>query len=166
MRNLLIVGFLLVCLWVQGQEHSPRVFANGGSVANVGSMEISFTIGEPLVPTVYMYDMIVSQGFQQPYFQDDCPIFFPNAFTPNNDDQLNELFKPVYVCDIKVVSFEIYDRWGKLMYNTNDLTEGWDGTWNGSPLDQGVYSYLFVYEDREGLYTKTKKKYGIVHLLQ
>ena len=99
-----MVGFLFCYAYTQGQSHSPKVFANGGSVGIVGSMEISFTIGEPSVQTADLYKMIVTQGFQQPYFQDDCPIFIPNAFTPYNDDNLNEGFKPVYACDIEVIS--------------------------------------------------------------
>jgi len=149
-----------------GQDNMPKVFANGGSVGIVGNTEISFTIGEPLVQTANLFDLIVSQGFQQPFFLDNCPVFIPNAFTPYNDDGLNEYFKPVYDCDIEVISFLIYDRWGKLVFNSNDLSLGWDGTAFGETLEMGVFSWHFAYQNREGLYTKPNYKQGIVHLLK
>jgi gliding motility-associated-like protein len=66
-------------------------------------------------------------------------IFIPNVFTPN-DDEDNELFKPSIV---GVDSFElsIYNRWGGLVFETNSLTEFWDGTFRGKFVPDGDYLY-------------------------
>jgi len=54
-------------------------------------------------------------------------IYIPNTFTPN-DDQLNDIFKPILLEDnILEYSFVIYNRWGEIVFETNDLSEGWIG---------------------------------------
>ncbi|MFC2104958.1 PKD domain-containing protein, partial [Bacteroidota bacterium] len=64
-------------------------------------------------------------------------IAFPNAFTPN-DDGLNDTFIPVYK---GVIQYEmlVYNRWGELIFKTNDLSVGWDGKLNGEPAKPDVY---------------------------
>lgn len=66
-------------------------------------------------------------------------VYAPTAFTPNNDG-LNETFVPVINC---YSSFEmnIYDRWGKKIFSSNDPNTQWDGTFEGENLKQGVYFY-------------------------
>lgn len=56
----------------------------------------------------------------------DCPVFVPNAFTPDLDD-LNELFFPVVSCDVKDYRFSVYDRWGSLVFYSDRVGEGWNG---------------------------------------
>lgn len=65
-------------------------------------------------------------------------IEFPNAFTPHNDDGLNDIFRPVHK---GVIEYEllIYNRWGELIYQTEDISEGWDGTVKGEPAKPDVY---------------------------
>lgn len=76
----------------------------------------------------------------------DCDrIFLANAFTPN-DDGKNEVFKidnPVTTEEI--ISFQVYDRWGGLVFETTDVNEGWDGLLNGEPAMVGVYVYKVVF---------------------
>ena len=64
----------------------------------------------------------------------------PNAFTPNQDG-INEVFT---LNGIHVLTFnmQIYSRWGTLLYESNDITEGWDGTFEGTPVKEGVYVYI------------------------
>ncbi len=72
-----------------------------------------------------------------------CPndiLFVPNAFTPNGDNK-NEKFR-VRAIGIKELNyFKIYNRWGQLIWETSDLNDGWDGTYNGIKLPPGVYVY-------------------------
>ena len=52
-------------------------------------------------------------------------------FVSPNSDGLNDLFFPVfspYGLDTKSFSMSIFDRWGKLVYDSKDVTKGWDGT--------------------------------------
>jgi gliding motility-associated-like protein len=65
----------------------------------------------------------------------------PTAFTPDKD-LLNDTFKPV-IGNILPVSylFQVYNRWGNLVFETKDPSLGWDGTIAGQPAERGVYSY-------------------------
>lgn len=68
-------------------------------------------------------------------------IYFPNAFSPNGDN-INDLFQGI---GYNVVEYDlkIYNRWGEIIYETTDFnyTSGWDGTYNGKPVDIGSYVY-------------------------
>lgn len=83
---------------------------------------------------------------------DDIKIAMPEIFTPNSDDINDLLF--VRGWNIKeLVYFRIFNRWGELVFETDDLNEGWDGTYKGK--DQNMDSYAYVikaisHKDREG----------------
>jgi gliding motility-associated-like protein len=69
----------------------------------------------------------------------DWNVYIPNAFSPN-DDSDNDVFIPVGygLSDIKLY---IFDRWGELIFMSNNRIIGWDGTLNDSKCEQGVYVY-------------------------
>lgn len=71
---------------------------------------------------------------EDPYF-----IYVPNSFTPNNDD-INEVFKAEGE-GILEFTFEIYNRWGEMIWNTGSIENAWDGTYKGLPVEGGVYVY-------------------------
>lgn len=73
-------------------------------------------------------------------------IFFPNAFSPNGDGA-NDTFKPVADCSLKY-SMQIYNKWGTVVFSTEDLSEGWDGNYNGAEAPAGNYSYIVFYAGR------------------
>ncbi|MFP5039692.1 PKD domain-containing protein [Parasediminibacterium sp. JCM 36343] len=73
-------------------------------------------------------------------------IFVPSAFTPNGDGR-NDVEIPIPVGLIKLVYFSIYNRWGQLLYTTNQLNQGWDGNFKGEPQPPGTYVYVTVGED-------------------
>ena len=76
------------------------------------------------------------------------PVFYiPNTFTPNNDG-LNDAFRPVFN-GYTALQMTIFDRWGDLMYSTNELDGGWNGTYRGKPADQGTYVYKITATDFE-----------------
>lgn len=64
-------------------------------------------------------------------------LFVPNVFTPNGDG-INDSFFPIGD-KIENYSFKIFNRWGGLMFSTNDLNEKWDGTYQNKPLSSGSY---------------------------
>ena len=63
----------------------------------------------------------------------------PNSFTPNGDD-LNDEFTAVgdFIEEFHLL---IYDRWGKLIFETLDQNSGWNGTFLGRAASEGVYMY-------------------------
>ena len=77
---------------------------------------------------------------------------FPNVFTPNGDGK-NDNFYPLFVTNetinkLKAVHFEVYDRWGILMYKNNNLViPEWDGKFNGNLVSTGVYYWIVKWTD-------------------
>lgn len=75
----------------------------------------------------------------------------PSAFTPNGDG-LNDVFRISNLRYQKLVEFNVYNRWGQLVYhNGYDTKEGWDGTFNGVPQDAGVYNYHISIINTKGI---------------
>ncbi len=66
-------------------------------------------------------------------------IFVPSAFTPNGD--LNNDILYVRGELIESSTFQIFNRWGELIFESNDLAIGWDGTYKGEKVSAGVYVY-------------------------
>lgn len=65
-------------------------------------------------------------------------FWIPNAFTPGNKDNLNDVFKPI-VIGVENYTFMIFDRWGELIYKTNDTEAGWNGTYKNKLCPNDVY---------------------------
>jgi gliding motility-associated-like protein len=78
-----------------------------------------------------------------------CRVFFPNAFSPNNDLK-NDRFRPVTRGHHEVKTFRIINRWGQVVYESKDEVQGWDGTYNGKAQDVGTYYYYLSYSCGEG----------------
>ncbi|HEU4716482.1 MAG TPA: PKD domain-containing protein [Bacteroidia bacterium] len=70
---------------------------------------------------------------------DDFTFYVPNAFTPNGDG-LDELFTG-YGTGIEKFHMMVFDRWGNLFYQTDDISQGWDGTYKGKKVQEDVYVY-------------------------
>ena len=66
-------------------------------------------------------------------------LFFPNAFTPNNDG-LNDVFKPSGM-GMNAYDFVIFNRWGERIFETDNINKGWDGNFKGEPAQQDNYVY-------------------------
>ncbi len=74
-----------------------------------------------------------------------CPedlVNVPNIFTPNGDGQNDVLRLHVSPSIKEIKSFQIFNRWGGMVFSTNDINDFWDGRVKGQPLDSGVYVYL------------------------
>lgn len=68
-------------------------------------------------------------------------VFFPNAFTPNNDG-LNDIFKPLFSFLPRSYYFSVADKWGAIVFETDNHGIGWDGTIkNNKKAMEGVYVY-------------------------
>ena len=66
-------------------------------------------------------------------------IYVPNIFSPNGDGNNDILL--VRGDGIEYLTFIIYDRWGEEIFESSSLSLGWDGTFNGKPINPGVFVY-------------------------
>ncbi len=71
-------------------------------------------------------------------------ISVPTAFTPNNDG-LNDVFKVLSRCPIEEYKIIIVNRWGEQVFTSDDVSDGWDGTFKGHNADIGAYHFLIQY---------------------
>lgn len=69
----------------------------------------------------------------------DGDVFVPNTFTPNGDTKNDLLF--VRGLKVEEIYFAVYNRWGEMVFETNDKTKGWDGIYKGRPADVGVFGW-------------------------
>lgn len=72
---------------------------------------------------------------------DPQAVFVPNTFTPNNDD-LNDRLYVRGIGLTKLEYFRVFDRWGRLVYESTNINEGWDGNINGHNADIATYVYV------------------------
>jgi len=85
---------------------------------------------------------------------DKSQVFIPNSFTPNGDG-MNDIFYPRGAGIKTVKSFQIYNRWGEMLFekdnfNINDALSGWDGRYKGAEPKPDVYVYIIVAQCESG----------------
>lgn len=92
----------------------------------------------------------------------ESKLEFPNAFSPNGDG-VNDIYraKPDYK---SIVSFKaiILNRWGQKLYQWDDPAGGWDGTFHGNDVKQGVYFVLVEAKGADGKEYKIKKDVNLL----
>jgi gliding motility-associated-like protein len=66
--------------------------------------------------------------------------YIPNSFTPDGD-KFNQVFAPVFTSGFDPYDYKmtIYNRWGELIFESNDTQVGWDGTYGGKLVQDGTY---------------------------
>ena len=97
---------------------------------------------------------------------DDTILWIPNAFAPASDNESITIFRPRLnrpgekLADYRMV---IFNRSGMQVFHSNDINQGWNGTYNGRPLSQGTYVYVIYYTDNNRLRHQRK---GTVTLIR
>lgn len=109
------------------------------------------TTGSSLTTAVYgVYGVSITDsygcvGYDEVAIIKDCPahIWIPNSFSPNRDGK-NDVF---YATGENLENFtlKIFNRWGNLLFETNNIDNGWDGTYKGKLVASGFYVYLIDY---------------------
>ncbi|MFW5793281.1 MAG: gliding motility-associated C-terminal domain-containing protein [Bacteroidota bacterium] len=91
-------------------------------------------------------------------------IFVPTAFKPNSNIAINRVFKPNFgyyqPSDYYLL---VFNRWGNVVFVSDDYANGWDGSYNGAEADQGAYSYLIKWKNSNG---KEFEQKGVVNLIR
>ena len=100
--------------------------------------------------------------------KNDLGYYIPNSFTPNFDG-LNDVFMPVfspYGLDQEGYSLRVFDRWGREVFSTRNISTGWDGSFmnkGGSILKEDVYTYQVQFRDLDA---RVNQRQGSVTLLR
>ena len=89
-------------------------------------------------------------------------VFVPDAFSPNGDGKNDSLLIHSY-CIEKLTRFDIYNRWGQKVFETNDITKGWDGTFKNEKLDPDVYFYFLEATLEVGGGLKVQGSVSLIH---
>lgn len=78
-----------------------------------------------------------------------CKLVMPNAFSPNGD-KLNDKIKPLVICENVIENYEflVFNRWGQLLFKTNDIQAGWDGKYKNELQGLETYFYTIRYKLR------------------
>ncbi len=125
-------------LWEDGLDSPFRVIEAEGSYKVVASNDCGEVSDNILVS-----------------FEDCRQVYFPSAFTPNNDG-INDAFLPFHDGDVEqVLSLLIFDRWGGLVFENrafipNEFEQGWNGKVKEKEAHQGVYVWLAEVVFRDG----------------
>ncbi|MBA3648462.1 MAG: gliding motility-associated C-terminal domain-containing protein [Chitinophagales bacterium] len=134
--------------------NSIQLYAFGGGTyewlpaASLSDSHISSPVATPDVTTTYTVEVTSVEGCKDfgtvtVRVNEDVVIIFPNAFTPNGDG-VNDFFKPFVSGDFETGVFQILDRWGQVIYESNDLTAGWNGKSKGIHQPIGTYIYFLA----------------------
>ena len=94
----------------------------------------------------------------------ESKLEFPNAFSPNGDG-INDIYRAKQPDGYKsIVEFRayIFNRWGQKLYEWTDVSQGWDGTYKGSPVKEGVYFVLVKARGADGREYNIKKDVNLL----
>ncbi len=114
---------------------------------DVDSAKASF---EPTQPQTIVAHF-VEEGSDNPVRFDG--VYIPNAFSPNGDNQ-NDFLELFIGRDILEFKFQIFSRWGEMVFETTEASYTWDGTYKGSPLNTGVFVYQIDFKKNDGTLEK------------
>lgn len=148
-------------LHATGSNHylwSPATWLNNIAIATPVSLpqnDITYKVRVSNDAGCFAEDTIrVHVFFIEPGF------YVPNAFTPNGDGK-NDRFRPIAIGMKSVDVFRVYNRWGQLLYNSNDMNgPGWDGTFRGKGQDPAAYVWYAEGTDYKN--NKVRKKGSVV----
>ncbi len=146
----------------EGQEITLTPVSSGSYFWNNGTSNLPLVVNTDGVYTVYTSNSCgtVSDAVTVRTEKCSCNVDVPNAFSPNSDG-VNDMFYVRGDCEDFVL--RIYDRWGEKVFESKQLSNGWDGTFNGMKMNSGIFDYyLITRPDTEG----QKIKKGNISLIR
>jgi gliding motility-associated-like protein len=137
----------------EGDTLRLRVDGNYFVTWNTGNTTNSIAVTTPGLYGVLLETSGCAFGSDEIYvgFKDcSCHVEFPTAFSPNND-RVNDYFMQVSNCPgLSDYSLQIFNRWGQLVFETNNPNVGWDGVFNAifQPVDNYIFRFSANIEGR------------------
>lgn len=95
-----------------------------------------------------------------------CPprLFISNSFSPNGDG-INDLYN-VYTAHVGKFQMLVFNRWGEIIFESNDKNRFWDGIYRNEPMPIGVYEWVITYEGDSEEYLGPYKQVGAVTVVR
>jgi gliding motility-associated-like protein len=123
----------------------------------------NMNIGLPNIPN---YSLGALEGslcdtIKEPEITKNYTCYIPNVFSPNGDGQ-NEVFR-IRGENINKASLKIYNRWGNMVFDSKDVAQGWDGTYNGKDCEENVYYFKAEIIFKDG---RVENKKGNITLMR
>lgn len=91
-------------------------------------------------------------------------VFVPNTFTPDGDGINDEFFVVGDLANGRNFRLTIHNRWGEEVFTTNDMLQSWDGSYSGTPCQDGVY--IWTVESQDPLNAEIRRMTGHVTLIR
>jgi gliding motility-associated-like protein len=131
-----------------------------------GSILPFIVAAQPGIYSVRVYNQCEEVIDQVELFEcEQCDVYFPNVFSPNLDGY-NDVFFPLSDCELLDYELVIFDRWGAMVFQSNDPKFGWDGNFRGERMPQGVYVWSMNYTVIENLIPRQVNAAGSVTVLR
>ena len=138
--------------------------------ASLNCSDCSNPIATPLENTMYVIvgeneSGCVDTTIVYITIEEDEFLYIPNTFTPDGDE-FNHTFQPIYSDAFDDLNYEltIFNRWGEVIFQTNNKNIGWDGSYNGVLQPNGVYTYSVQLKRKSNDSVKTY--HGHINLLK
>jgi len=93
----------------------------------------------------------VDSTFTNVKIENVITIYVPSAFSPDNDGINDTFFALGNGIDLDYFNMKIYNRWGEIIFETDDMTQAWDGKSKQRFVETGVYKWLITYKDERGI---------------
>ncbi len=134
------------------------IWSNGTETLNTTTLSNTITGLEAGTYTVVVEGVcgMLTETIEVPYFcipEPEAPaekLEFPNVLTPN-DDNVNDLFLPIIASGLSEYELVITNRWGEVVFVTDDLNFGWNGKNNDKICSEGVYFWKSNYKTISGV---------------
>ena len=149
------------------------VFGDGDVKSLLKSQFSGAQIAYYFFDAVRLWEVNESHVMRVPWLSDGMPIplnnviegrevvYVPNSFTPNEDGK-NDVFMEMQE-EVLGWNLELYNRWGELIFKSQNARAGWDGKYHGSVMEEDIYYWQLTYLDPEG---DAKKCTGNVFLIR
>ena len=93
----------------------------------------------------------------------NCYVYVPNTFTPDGNG-INDTFKPEFYCEFEWYQFNIFNRWGEVVFSTENPFQAWNGDYRGRLVQDGIYIWQLDYIDvHTGVPNQKRGHVGIFH---
>lgn len=146
-----------------------NVWTMTGNDSEVESLNVTFeNEGMFVISVVHYSNGCVSNPQQTVVTVENCPeelVYIPNSFTPDGDEH-NNTWLPILTSGFDPYNYNmvLFNRWGEVIWETNNALEGWDGTYNNMLVPVGVYSWRLSFKSIEN--DGRKEMFGFVSVLR